>query len=248
MAWNTAQQPISNTTLGKDANLVSLWSMNGNANDSIDSNSGTATNVTFNSSNTPFSGKQGGGYNGTSKIVINDASNLKITSNFTIAVVFKSPMPSGVNPSPFCSNSRNTNLAGIWLDLQDSVGKARLFSGRNTGTVAGTDYQKIQCNTNSCDSNPHWLVGVWDGTNLRIYLDGSSDATAVSWSNAPGYAATNYIRIGCYNITGTDVDFFPNNSYIAEVAVFNRALSSTEISNHASGVDVIGGGAFFAFF
>lgn len=203
--------------------LTSLWHMENNANDSVGSNNGVATNVTFNAANAKF-GSYGAGFNGaTSKIVITDAANLKPTGNFTIGAWVKS---TSSNQMVFQSYSLNPNRAGIFLYM-DAAGKMRLYSGRNTGVTQGTDFEIAQGATVINDGSFHFVVGTWNGTTLKVYVDGLLDGST-SWSNAPAYAATNYVRIGCQNETGVDVILW--NGSIDEVFLINGyALGETNI-------------------
>jgi len=80
------------------------------------------------------------------------------------------------------------------------------------------------------DGTRHHLVGTWDGTTLRIYVDG-----VLSGSNAPGGAppgSTTGISIG--NHPGQALAF---GGTIDEVAFYRTTLSATRIAAHwASGV------------
>jgi RHS repeat-associated protein len=80
------------------------------------------------------------------------------------------------------------------------------------------------------DGARHHLVGTWDGTTLRIYVDG-----VLSGSNAPGGAppgSTTGISIG--NHPGQALAF---GGTIDEVAFYRTTLSATRIAAHwASGV------------
>jgi large repetitive protein len=152
-----------------------------------------------------------------------DHADFKPTGNFTIGAWVKTSVDTG---GIFQSYSANTNIAGIQILTVSNI--ARLISGKNNGTVQGTHYQIIDGTTNVCDGNWHFVVGTWDGSYLRIYVDGVSDATAVSWANAPAYAATNYVRLGCRNRTGTNEIFLTGS--LDDVFILNgKALSDYEV-------------------
>lgn len=235
---------IRNSTLFADANLVSLWELDGNSNDSKGSNNGTDTSVTYNAGNGKF--VQGAGYASasTSRTVINDAASLKQTGNFTLMGWVKTTTTVSSQQHFFQSFSANTNLAGVLMGYT-STGKIFALSGRNTGTVINTDYKELDSATGFDDSNWHYFAATWDGSTFSLYLDGAAPITS-AWANAPGYAATNYVRIGCGNDTGSNFNYF--NGAIDDVALFSRALSSTEISNHYSGADALPSGGMFMFF
>jgi predicted GH43/DUF377 family glycosyl hydrolase len=67
------------------------------------------------------------------------------------------------------------------------------------------------------------LVGTWDGSNLRIYLNGILKAGPLS-ATGTMTASTNPLRIG----SGVGTSWF--NGSIDDVRIYNRALSSDEIS------------------
>lgn len=157
---------------------------------------------------------------------IADHADLKPTGNFSIGGWFKKNGASATYPPIFSSWSSNTNFAGIQLRL--SISGVSLLVGRNTGTVAGTDFTETVSTLNYCDNKWHFAVGTWDGSNLKVYVDGILVSTT-AWANAPGYAATNYVRVGCRNASGTNDRFFEGS--LDDVFLFNGlALSQTQIS------------------
>lgn len=153
-------------------------------------------------------------------------SDFKPTGNFTIGAWVKTGNTG--DTFIFYSGLQNTNVAGIRLWKRDT-GVCVLTIGKNTGTTAPDHYQNINGSTNIEDSNWHFVVGTWDGSNMRLYIDGASDATAVSWTSAPGYAASNNIRIGCSCAVSTNGDFFTGS--LDDVFLLNgTALSAAQIS------------------
>lgn len=211
------------------AGLVGLWHLNGNSNDSSgNANNGIDTDITYSLANGKFG--QGAGFNGTtSKIVLPNAAVLKPTGNFSILLWGKLTSSTGMHVA-FQSYSQNTNVAGIQIGVNvtnESIHKLVLLSGKNTGGSAGIDYQRIIGNTSVDDAQKHFIAGVWDGSNLRLYFDGVPDATPVAWANAPAYAPTTYVRIGDESYNGGEGKFW--NNALDEVAIFSRALSASEI-------------------
>jgi hypothetical protein len=175
-------------------------------------------------------GKWGGGVT----LDSNDAysatnhTDFKPTGNFTIGVWVKIATPA--TSFLFSSYAYDGSVyAGIWLYVNTTTGYASFSSSKNTGKVAGTDFQVITGGTNVCDGNWHFVVGVWDGTYLRIYVDGVSDATAVAWANAPAYATTTYVRIGARKNSASAEDLFLTGS-LDDVFILNgKALSDYEV-------------------
>ena len=169
-----------------------------------------------------------------------DHADFKPTGNFTIGAWVKTS--TSANQFIFQSFSQNTKQAGIRLFVYSSSGyKIRFDSSKNTGTTVGTDYQQVISTTNVNDGNWHFAVGTWDGTYLKLYIDGTQEGGNVGWANAPVYAATNYVRVGCQNNTGTDGTFFTGS--LDDVFLFNGvALSADQIKElYSGGIKTING-------
>jgi hypothetical protein len=93
-------------------------------------------------------------------------------------------------------------------------------------------------NASITDNNWHHYLGSYDGAYLRIFKDGVA-ATPTAFTDAIDYVKTyNYFRIG-YAYTGTT---YCLNGYLADVCIWNRALSSAEIQQLADPSDTMLGG------
>jgi hypothetical protein len=91
------------------------------------------------------------------------------------------------------------------------------------GTNAGDD---VQGTTNVNDGSWHHVVGVWDGSTKNTYVDGVLDT---SCSDTGTLATNGYdLAIG-ENLEATGRYW---DGSIDEVAVYNRALSATEVQLH----------------
>lgn len=155
-----------------------------------------------------------------------DGADFKPTGNFSISAWIKTST-TGTQKVIFTSWAAATSkYAGIEMQI-DASNKINIYSGKNSGVVEGTDLQKAVSATSVTDGNWHHVVGTWDGSTLRAYVDGKMDGSAV-WANAPVYQATNYVRVGCANDTGTNYGYF--NGSIDDLAFFNgTALSADQI-------------------
>ena len=78
--------------------------------------------------------------------------------------------------------------------------------------------------TNIVDSKFHHIVGTWDGTNMRLYVDANLEKTTALAS--PIDTTTKNVSIGARG-GGATLNFFPGS--IDEVAIWNRSLSTEEI-------------------
>jgi hypothetical protein len=223
------QSGLYQSSLYSDVNLVSYYRFNTGALTTDSKGANTLTGI-----NTPtettgkFSGAAALASASSQAFSVVDDVSLRPTGAFTISAWIKTST-GNASQSIFQTYSQNTNVAGIQLRVNSDGTNVKLYliSGKNTGT-AGTDYKEITGGTNLNNGLWHHVVGVWDTTNLRLYVDGVSDATAVAWANAPAYAATNYIRVGSLVNSGSGSLFF--NGSIDDLSIFSRALSATEIA------------------
>jgi hypothetical protein len=123
---------------------------------------------------------------------------------------------------------------GIGESAGDNVG---FFLGvGRTGTVLFGGYEEstgpghaVRGSTSVADALWHFAVFTYDGTNLRMYLDGAADATAVAASPGPdsGAACLAAIGTGMNKANTTCVGDF--NGEICHVAIWSAALSAANI-------------------
>jgi Concanavalin A-like lectin/glucanases superfamily/Type I phosphodiesterase / nucleotide pyrophosphatase len=73
----------------------------------------------------------------------------------------------------------------------------------------------------------HHVVGTYEGTRQRIYVNGQLAGTSAIQSNKINYAASAPYDIGAYH---DDNEFFRLNGWIKEVKLYNVALSSNEVA------------------
>jgi len=131
----------------------------------------------------------------------------------------------------FQSYSKNTNHAGFYIYLNGSHNFGMLI-GRNTGTTSRTDYKSTVGSTAVNDGNYHLLIAVWDGSYIRIYVDGEEEASG-AWNKAPGYASTNYIRVGCRCQTGSNDTIFKGGH--DDVFLWSGGLTAEEVKGIYTG-------------
>ena len=95
---------------------------------------------------------------------------------------------------------------------ENQSGVSRSFATAAGGTLNTAGWQHV--------------VGVYDGANARLYVNGTQVATAA----VSGFVANSSqpLRFGATGRSGT-INYF--NGDLDEVAIFNRALSAAEISS-----------------
>ena len=108
------------------------------------------------------------------------------------------------------------------------------FSSTVTGVLefkctTGTNTEvAIEGRTNVVDGNWHNLVATYDGSNMNLYVDGSSDADAVAQTGAIN-VGTGILAIGAELVLGQSS---PSNEYtgqISNVAIWNIALTAPQV-------------------
>jgi hypothetical protein len=118
--------------------------------------------------------------------------------------------------------------AYYWYLLVNSSGKI-VFTIFDNGNVART----ITGNTTLSVNTNYFIAGTWDGSNLNVYLATDStapaaDASAVSWSGT-AKSGGGYVVVHAYTTTGLNTNDMLG--YTDEIAVFNKCLSSVELTD-----------------
>jgi hypothetical protein len=148
-------------------------------------------------------------------------------------------------------NTLSAFSTSCWFRYQGSLGGAThiALSGagtwyawlRNTTTIQyatqGTNVKDFTISTIN-DSTWYHLAIVHDGTSATLYLNGSSLGTQTV--NSVPSTAGNSFNIGRFT-TGS----YYWNGYLDEVALFNRALTSSEVSNIYSNKTYLNVTAFY---
>jgi hypothetical protein len=231
---------LRNSTLFTDANLQAYWELE-NVNDS--KNSYTLTNgntVTF------VAGKFNNGAN-----IAGSNKSLKILDN--IGVTFSTAytmcgwikLNNEISSGDWALFDINHNANGSEITLlkyQYNGGSRQLYFTRyNSGAVGDYGTYSVALGTSSY----HFFAIQYTGTAMKLFLDGSEVFSTNSASTAGTTGPyTKGVGLGMevQNTTGNTDAIFD------DVAIFNRALSSTEISNHYSGADALktGGSLFYS--
>ena len=91
-------------------------------------------------------------------------------------------------------------------------------------TVGGTFYELKTLNLTPVDGEWYHLVGVFDGDEMRIYVNGNLEGTMSA--SGKGSVTTKDVKMGQYETVTPNYDW---NGYIDETAFWKRALSEQEI-------------------
>ncbi|MCR4290474.1 MAG: LamG domain-containing protein, partial [Candidatus Scalindua sp.] len=164
---------------------------------------------------------------------IADSATLKPTGNFTIEAWIKLESIPATEAEIFASwVDDGIAYAGILFRV-NSDGTVSLFSGKNTGLTYGTDFKGHTSTTVLSTGVWYHVAGVYDGSKLRVYINGTEEGTGTDWTNGAVYKATNYVRIGDQRYGGTTEMFFLDG-IIDDVRLWSVVRTATEIANNRS--------------
>lgn len=195
--------------------ISNYWSFDTNNADS----KGSATMQDINGGPTYTSGKfaNAATFNGTNQgLSITDAAAFqlgKLGVEFTLGCWFKTSA-AGTTKAIFQSYSDNTNAQGIHLRV--GTGNT-LYLGIGSGSA--DDTLTLLGTTTVTDGNWHQTVITFRNNYVQMYLDGKLEAS--SYSAAPTYNATNYVRIGVWCVSGASVAGTWFNGQIDDLFLFN---------------------------
>ncbi len=208
-----------NRTINKNS-LVSLYRAENNANDAVGTNSGTLEGVTF------AAGKVGMAFNFTAQ-----DQSVSIPNNPTLFPSTALSVEAWVNPTTYsgCAaqyrifHTVRTDLRGYatLIDCPSQTLRLILFDSSGTANTVASNA------TIPAGTFTHFAA-TWDGSNMRLYINGVLDNTAATTISSIG-TSSDPIRIGNqFN--------FGFIGQIDEPALYNRALTAAEIrANYQAG-------------
>ena len=204
--------------------LVAWWPGGTNANDMAGTNNGTLLNG---ASFAPGEVGSAFSFNGSNQCVQIPYSQTLIASNYSVEA--------WVNPLVQVSDPINEDLIFAQnygcLHLVARTGNSGVVIAFGFGTSHVTFHWVVSTNEMPIGQFSH-LVGTWDGTTLRLYVNGVFNAQSAPGaspvdSGCPFFIGGFYaVNDGSCNYVG---QFF--NGLIDEVSYFNRALSGAEIQS-----------------
>ena len=154
-----------------------------------------------------------------------DNSLNMVNENFTVSLWFITNNPG--------SGSRDLLMKGAY----SPGGKNYSIISINGGNLSiaiddnANGYKIVTSSINYMDGNWHYVVGVRDSNNLRLYVDGNEDANSpTDITNYGSLDSIRSLRLGCGSNepnNGNPGNWFAGK--IDEIKIYNRALSSEEI-------------------
>jgi hypothetical protein len=161
---------------------------------------------------------------GSNKFDIPDSSSLRLQV-FSVGAWFRTSDSfttdaAIVNKGGFGSESSGQNMNyGIWMNSAEKI-----VAGFETSS--GTDYF-LTSPTALNDGGWHYVVVTFDGSMLRMYVDGNP-VTPESTTADPNSSGTHPVRLGANSRDASTNQF---KGEIDEIRIWNRALGAPEISS-----------------
>lgn len=197
---------------------TAYYKMDGNANDAVSTNNGTATSVTFSTGNGKIN--QGGGFNGSSSRVTLPTFAYISGTAFSISAWFKSTA-AGATAYQIAAADAPSGTGNRVFQLALNLNKVRFIRfGTSDNLITN-----ISSTNNWNDGNWHLAVAIFDNTvGSSLYVDNTLEASdAVTTSNNTD---TNVpFSIGA-NGSSSPSEIF--NGAIDEVGFYNIALDSND--------------------
>ncbi len=200
---------LNTTAAVPPAGLVAWWPADGDARDPIGLHHGVPINGAgytngFNGQAFKFDGSN-------DQVIVPDADDLDLTNALTLAAWVKVRVYQ--NWGGIISKGEGNQLNYGLNSRGDGRFKFSLAYGQETviSLAHGVDEW-------------HFVAGTWDGTNARIYVDGVLEGT----TPFAGSLTPNSSRLFLGADPAGATEYF--NGLVDEAAIWNRALSSTEIS------------------
>jgi hypothetical protein len=216
---------------GVDTSLKGYWSFNGSdiSGTTAYDRSGNANTGTLTNGPTPAIGKLGqalsfDGVDDYATTPDSDTLDVLDSTNFSLSGWFSRNTFTTDDTIIAKSNGQASSDTGYNAYIDDTTDKLTFVAND------GTDQYKIESVSTFTATGWHHFTLVWDdasSANTKLYIDGTSEAatTTGTFANVNSLANALTFRIGAESDNGN-----PFDGKIDEVRVYNRALSSTEVS------------------
>jgi hypothetical protein len=193
------------------------WSGGSKWYDLVGKNDGTLTNGPVWVGVDRSGGVSAVSFDGVDDIVdVPHTGDLTFTGQFTVAAWARS---TGVTRFAYLGGKADPgDWNGYYITIHDTTGLPTVYS-LQASTFQSANVSTVVKN----DKKWHLIVGTFDGTQLRCYLDGVGGSAAAA--SAPT-SNTSPFRIGSSNVTGRRF-----TGQIADVRMYGRGLSAAEVAS-----------------
>lgn len=165
------------------------------------------------------------------RVVVPDSSSLEPSSAVTVSAWVKS---SG-SPGTY----RYIVAKGVTGCIASSYGLYTGFSGGLEFYVSsghGTVYaDSPDAGAKVWDGRWHFVVGTYDGTTVRLYVDGTQVGGGTAWGRPLEYTLSDSNELFIGDVPGCSNENFGFRGTVEDVSVWDRVLSPAEITADAAG-------------
>ncbi len=202
--------------------LVGYWKLDGNSDDSsIYTNDGTNYGATFGSEYGVYN--QGADFDGSNDYIdCGSDSILNINNKITLSAWVKFSYNPSVYSRPIAGKTQYGISNGYILGM--GYNRAQFDVGNGTNWHA----YNARGTSNIGDTNWHHIVGVDNGTSIKIYVDSFLENEKFIGSHSILTSSTNF-KIAYNTFNGGLGEFYYFDGSIDDVRLYDRALSSDEI-------------------
>ena len=159
-------------------------------------------------------------FDGTSDYISCGNDSSLVPSSITISLWFKTSGSASAIPRLLNKSYGGSPYDSYFIRINNGVLNFKIGVSSASVQIAGT--------TNVVDGIWHHVVGTYDGSQLKLYLDGNPEATPINETRAILENTTYNLTIGCE--LGAYGFSWPFTGDISNVAIYNTALSATNVS------------------
>lgn len=158
--------------------------------------------------------------------VLSISDNLSIDGgacSFSLWIKMQTEISTGDGTFIYLASANNKVIFRVYYDYNGGTRQIQFTRDRVGVSTDGIVYSKTLGTTNW-----YHLGATYDGTTLKLYIDGELVAQGDYSGNGTNASTTNLTQLGAYKIVGGgNVSF--SSSFIDDVAIFNRTLSIDEM-------------------
>jgi hypothetical protein len=213
------------------ADLVGDWQLNEGAGTFAGDSSGFGNNGTVSGETTWVSGHEGMALNftgNTGQVQVPSSASLEPQTGVSVAAWVKHAGSPG-SYAYLVTKGVNGCIAASYGLYTGPNGGLQFYVSHNQGSVY---MDSPDSGAGVWDGNWHLVVGTFDGTTVRLYVDGHEVGSGSSFPGSLEYQLpnSNQLFIGNYPSSGTTCKARSFTGAIDDVMIWNGALSSSQVS------------------
>ncbi|MBY0369702.1 hypothetical protein K2X33_03385, partial [bacterium] len=218
--------PVAYWRLGDASGSKAAHDSSGNG------NIGTYTSTTLGSTSGLSGDSDTAATFSSSRLIVPSSTNLQSFTSMSLeAWVYPTSWPASGHSAYIISKSTTSEGAAgsdpynIWVLAVDQNGKV----GFTIATNSAGSYKVVTTATGLSLNTWSHVVGTYNGSVMKVYINGTADANTTSTSLTVG-SNTNTVRIGAWvGSSGWEESF---TGKLDEIAIYNTGLTQTQVTNH----------------